>query len=232
MKNNNFFQSLNNSKGFTMAEVLLVIGIIGIVAAYTIPTLVNNTNDAELKTKFKKDFSVLNQANMSIINENGGSLKNLCNTDDHNCLRDLFLPYLNLAKVCDTNASNGNCWHKDGVVKAYAGIITPSVQTWRNNSAAVILNDGTLIKFAMANTACDWNDSGNGNYVCGWIDLDVNGFKPPNVQGKDILSLYVKHNAITPLGGINSYYKPETSCTTTDTTATSGIGCAAKYLMD
>lgn len=48
--------------GFTLAEVLITLGIIGVVAAMTIPTLMSNTGKAEFKTAFKKILSVVNQA--------------------------------------------------------------------------------------------------------------------------------------------------------------------------
>ncbi len=48
--------------GFTLAEVLITLGIIGVVAAMTIPTLISNTNGAQFKTAYKKALSVLNQA--------------------------------------------------------------------------------------------------------------------------------------------------------------------------
>ncbi len=49
-------------QGFTLAEVLITLGIIGVVAAMTIPTLISNTNGAQFKTAYKKSLSVLNQA--------------------------------------------------------------------------------------------------------------------------------------------------------------------------
>ena len=47
---------------FTLAEVLITLGIIGVVAAMTIPTLISNTNGAQFKTAYKKALSTLNQA--------------------------------------------------------------------------------------------------------------------------------------------------------------------------
>ena len=48
--------------GFTMAEVLITIGIIGVVAAITIPLLMQNSNSKKFTTQFKKSLSTLNQA--------------------------------------------------------------------------------------------------------------------------------------------------------------------------
>ena len=47
---------------FTLAEVLITLGIIGVVAAMTIPTLISNTNGAQFKSAYKKALSSLNQA--------------------------------------------------------------------------------------------------------------------------------------------------------------------------
>ena len=48
--------------GFTLAEVLITLGVIGVVAAMTLPTLINKTKGAQYRAKFKKSVSVLNQA--------------------------------------------------------------------------------------------------------------------------------------------------------------------------
>ncbi len=52
--------AMNNA--FTLAEVLITLAIIGVVAAMTMPTLINNTNGAQFKTAYKKALSVLSQA--------------------------------------------------------------------------------------------------------------------------------------------------------------------------
>ena len=48
--------------GFTLAEVLITLVIIGVIAAMTVPTLMNNTQGQEHKTAFKKAISSINQA--------------------------------------------------------------------------------------------------------------------------------------------------------------------------
>jgi len=52
----------NKKSGFTLAEVLITLGIIGVVAAMTIPTLIANTNSAKFKSQFKKTLATLSQA--------------------------------------------------------------------------------------------------------------------------------------------------------------------------
>ena len=50
--------------GFTLAEVLITLGIIGVVAAMTIPTLIANTNSQKFRSQFKKTVSTMNQAGL------------------------------------------------------------------------------------------------------------------------------------------------------------------------
>lgn len=50
--------------GFTLAEVLITLGIIGVVAAMTIPNLIANTNGAKFRSQFKKTLSTLSQAGL------------------------------------------------------------------------------------------------------------------------------------------------------------------------
>ena len=62
---------MRKSLGFTLAEVLITLAIIGVVAAMTIPSVIINTNQQEYKTGLKKAVSVLNQAitmNMALEN--------------------------------------------------------------------------------------------------------------------------------------------------------------------
>ena len=50
---------LKNEKAFTLAEVLITLGIIGIVAEMTIPILMQNVQDAQFKAAMKKTFQYL-----------------------------------------------------------------------------------------------------------------------------------------------------------------------------
>ncbi len=54
----------HKTAGFTLAEVLITLGIIGVVAAMTIPNLIANTNGAKYRSGFKKALSTLSQAGL------------------------------------------------------------------------------------------------------------------------------------------------------------------------
>ena len=63
--------NLKGFRGFTLAEVLITLVIIGFIAAMTIPTLINKTNNQEYVSKLKKAYSTLSQATNRIITEEG-----------------------------------------------------------------------------------------------------------------------------------------------------------------
>lgn len=54
--------------GFTLAEVLITLGIVGVIAALTLPNLMNNTSTAQIGPKLAKGVSAFEQANKTMIN--------------------------------------------------------------------------------------------------------------------------------------------------------------------
>ena len=64
-----FLQNIKD--GFTLAEVLITLVIVGVIAAMTIPTLMNNTNKQEYVSRLKKTYSTMAQATNRIIAEEG-----------------------------------------------------------------------------------------------------------------------------------------------------------------
>lgn len=102
---------MRKSLGFTLAEVLITLAIIGVVAAMTIPSVIVNTNQQEFKTGFKKAVSVLNQAitmNIALENVNPGDLtKDSSTTADESTLMNYFAKRLNVIKETSTLSFGG-----------------------------------------------------------------------------------------------------------------------------
>lgn len=69
------------SKGFTLSEVLITLGIIGVVAAMTIPTLMTKINHIKLKSQFKEGYAILSQA-VKLANDDGWSLSSAKNDSE------------------------------------------------------------------------------------------------------------------------------------------------------
>ena len=163
--------------GFTLAEVLITLGIIGVVAAMTMPTLMNSTNGAQYKTAYKKALSVLSQAvvlNVA-LDDYDMSQTTSTTTNDNASLYNLFNNRMNVVKT-DGNAYTAS----NGASKAKFGDST--------NNYTLYFNDGITFTFpknasqctegnATTDAAANGTDAAPG-YCYGVID--VNGEKNPN----------------------------------------------------
>lgn len=189
---------------FTLAEVLIVLGIMGIIAECTIPTLVTNVQKQISIVSLKKSYSVLSQAYTSVQMDNSGSIKNLCTTNDSDCLANLFKPYLRYISLVSgiPNSTNlPNCWNNNELFAPH------------ELNDCFVLNDGTSVDFDM-----EWSDCAS---RCADINVDVNGLKPPNKWGKDRFLFLLLEDKVIPYN-IN--------CFNGIGTAYDNFGCAYPYL--
>ena len=233
--------------GFTLAEVLITLLIIGVVAALVIPAIINDTQEAEFKTSFKKHYAEINAAYTSLVQDNGGSLKGVyANIFEFS---NAFKEKISYIKFCPVGTA-ANCIpnldeykyldmtngaHPSGCISGlikYPGSV--------NNWTSIILHDGTTITILGWAINCDQSDTYKNNLcssVNAAINIDVNGIKPPNVLGKDLYTILPYEKTIKP-DGISAHMSPYTgsynacdyvhSCSN----SSSGSGCAAKVLRD
>jgi prepilin-type N-terminal cleavage/methylation domain-containing protein len=87
-------------KGFTLAEVLITLAILGFVASLTIPSVVKNYRATQLESQFKKTYSSASQATMKIMVEEGGAVYDFDN--DVNDFRNKFMSYFSVIDDCKT----------------------------------------------------------------------------------------------------------------------------------
>lgn len=148
--------------GFTLAEVLITLGIIGVVAAMTIPTLMNSTGQAEFKTGYKKIISTLNQAITMNVALDSTDFSNLTAGTASGGTMGMFMSRMNLVKTsaaADTDLDNG-----------------ASVNVAAGTNYTLYFNDGMVFGFPQGATNCVTTAiSAN----CRGI-VDVNGIKKPN----------------------------------------------------
>ena len=110
-------------KAFTMAEVLITLGILGVVIAMTLPAMIHKYDITATETRLKKFYSIFNQAILQSVAKNGpfegwqywndaktgedGVVIN--RQEDHKKSFDLYLaPYLKIYKVEKLKYSTGN----------------------------------------------------------------------------------------------------------------------------
>ena len=155
---------------FTLAEVLITLGIIGVVAAMTMPTLLNSTQGAQYRTAYKKVLSVLSQAvvlNVALDDYDLSQATLSQNTDGTSAsLYNLFNNRMNVARVCGGGAATCGANDSWQVGDAKFG----NKQT---NNYTFFFNDGTTLSFPK--TAANCTEAAK----CQGI-LDVNGAKNPN----------------------------------------------------
>ena len=235
MNKTNFVFKKKKKSGFTLAEVLLVITIIGIIASYTIPPLVQNIQDMQLRTAWKSNYSDFSRAAQALASDNDNDLSKVFGSVlDHDNFRDPFLPYLNYIQKCDAgSATTGNtgCWHAANTWYYLSGAMWgASCSTF----SRLVLSNGSLVFFEHKNTTCTGTNTPNDDN-CGLMRIDINGFKKPNMIGKDIFSInLLKNGSILPQGvqGDFWYNKPQYGCDLTADPAAQGYNCSVEVLYE
>ena len=119
------------SAAFTLAEVLITLGIIGVVAAMTMPTLINNINKKHWIAGYKKAYSELSQIHQLLNSETGGSYMAECNDFDDVCLKNLFAEKMKVVESCKGDIPN-KCQEKSTYLDG---------STWNQASGSVNIND-------------------------------------------------------------------------------------------
>lgn len=187
--------------GFTLAEVLITLGIIGIIAEMTIPTLMNNVQDQVLKTSWKKAFSDLSQVTQLISTDNGGTLNGVFANPTQ--FRDKFLEKMAFNKKCDGSNIKNECWNDIGAYNLANHVQFQTDAWWFSPtySTAAVLNNGMTLLFDDNYDVYECNNNTLGSYpYCGTIFVDVNGFKKPNTLGKDVFRIFVYENKTQAFG--------------------------------
>lgn len=218
---------LVGKRGFTLAEVLITLLIIGVVASLTIPAIMNNTKDAEYNTGIKKAYADLSSAIKIIQVNNGGSVAKVGadgGSTGHMELRNDFCSVM-------------TCVKKDMATNIFSGITYKLYEAgnWGGTfnisiDMAAILSNGSLLYFQSYNSC-----TMNGLNVCGYIDIDINGTKGPNMWGKDLYEFYIARQVPTngvysllPAGNNGDIQNPaSTTCVVGN-----GLGCAAVRLSN
>ena len=200
-----------------MAEVLITLGIIGVVATMTIPTLIANYQQKTLNTQFKKVYALINQELLNVQAQYDYVPKCYYGMEtepdkfiysDCASVTEKFFSSLKVTKKCVGNA------YADGCIPEYEGMDT--VATANNPDAEVpdgyedygeyiskgcinfrknaILTSRTVYVLADGTIIIPY-DSCTISGLCAGIRLiavDVNGKKGPNKWGHDLFSFLIR----------------------------------------
>ena len=128
--------------GFTLAEVLVTLTIIGVVASMTVPTLMNSTSTQEYSAGLKKMMSTLNQAITMQYALDGTDMRQYPSVSGENAFDDtdgVAKMLMDRLQVVSTTTSRG-------------GNVLVGTKSVANNNAALYLSDGMVIEFPSAFT--------------------------------------------------------------------------------
>lgn len=174
---------------FTLAEVLVALMIIGVIAAITIPSLVNNANSRQI-------YSMLTKAHMTVSNATGsGEAKYgpLRFWDWNEMISNHYIKSMNVTKWC---AGNEKCLP--------AKYIETSAVThwWRSANWKTFMTTDGMYWAALGDSSCSLKE-GSPLYIkngCAYFEVDVNGIKKPNKHGKDIFGFVITPEGTFPFG--------------------------------
>ncbi len=217
---------MKRQKGFTLAEVLITLGIIGVVAAMTLPTLISNYQKVVLKTQYKKGVSILaNAIQMEMAKnetpgdlfstplakcwENGFGSLNSCLQENSNKLFSIILD------TSDTNFERQiedlvYDYNYDNILSgiffppAYAETIQPN-HPWQMPYFSFMTGDSII--YGYMGPYEDWNNEPMGILVM----MDANGIKKPNKFGHDMFVLVTSKRG--KVADYTKCYIDESSCT-------------------
>lgn len=211
--------SCNIRSGFTLAEVLITLGIIGIVAALTLPSLLSNFRDKVIVNQAKKSYSNFqNVLNKMMADEGYTNYADIFNTDETQLQKvQKFSRYYNSAKVC--SVANQGCG-KRYTVKLASPINNGNggVSKEYFEFPRIVTTDGSAIYFRNIRQNCepftyqaDIKDS-NGfstgekqtitDTRCTTVIFDVNGEnKGPNQYGADIHQVLILPKKLSVIEG-------------------------------
>lgn len=190
--------------GFTLAEILITLGIIGVVAALTAPSLVQNAGNAKVGPTLQKAISTLEIANQQLLTDKeastiGSALGVDFSTRVNNTACDISDAYLEeIVKYISGSSYNESSW----TLQTYDGKqkVEYSAPILTFNNVDVVFTSGVI----ESNSAYVYKPKGSFKGPFYWLTcIDINGNKTkPNTIGKDIFYFVFDNSGkFIPYGG-------------------------------
>ena len=231
-------------RAFTLAEVLITLGIIGVVAALTIPTLISNYNKRQTVTKLKQTYSILSQAlTMAQVKDGDPTTWDVAGiygttVGDPNFNREeaiekfvtkYLVPYMKVSKTYgNANASEIN----------YDGFYAPSgaIANAYTRGYYLLLSNNVLVLTSIGTSNCVGGTNPDGSCVSTEYRniifyVDLNGYSKPNALGKDVF-LMTFNLQNKQFGFYNPGYSNRTSILRNCSTDSSASNCGYLIYLD
>ena len=222
------YYKTNRENAFTLAEVLITLGIIGVVASMTLPAILQNKQNKELQTALLKNYSIIQQVLDRMTLDRGVRPKS--SDFDYLEFAPEFLKYFNRTTMCNegqegcaSKIEDENDSNNKTMIKEYL------TYNKSRNVSTTYFDDGkfrTLTEYYMFE---------NQFPELLIITVDVNGIKKkPNIWGHDLFSFQLlKNGKLIPAGTPNTNFaNKDTYCSAGSTHKLNGIGCTYYAITD
>ena len=201
-------------RAFTLAEVLITLGIIGVVSAMTIPGLMSNYRKKQLENQIKADVSIIKQA-IHFADYDGVSYDIAIKDGSDDSMKEWFDSFLSQhLKVEQICYNQPGCWHKLGIVKSLTGN-SPKYENANGIGGNIItfkIPNGTMFNID-GNTAADMASFGLDTTSDGLtFYFDANGDRNPNKVGIDIYIMVWSSQGLVPAGYNRTPEEVENNC--------------------
>lgn len=220
---------------FTLAEVLITLGIIGVVAAMTLPSVINNTKNKQLESAFKVAYSIFSQTVLNMRQQDGEGLKSRYAVYDkeNEAYPDAEMFYERFYKYSGLKVI-GECKHSSKIMN-----YNNTAEAYTSFSGAGGGKEGFFDALSNGMCASILINAANIN-----LAIDVNGIKRPNRLGHDIFYFYIdKDDRLQPRKMSKLYTDEELEdekfdmvagepCSKSSTQKGNGVGCAYFAVID
>lgn len=180
---------LNNKNAFTLAEMLITLGVIGVVSVLTIPNLIKNYYEKRTVSQLREVQSILSQALRQAEEEYGDvygwGLSYNSSSSDAQIIADNIKPFLKLAQDCGLIDNKGICASNTTYPYLNGGV-------YENNYSML----SNYYKIKLLNGAGVWWRSGSEDSQLIAFFVDVNGKNLPNIIGRDLFGFTYSNNSI------------------------------------
>lgn len=203
-------------KAFTLAEILLVVAIIGTVSVLTVNNAVKSSNTAEKITKLRKTYDILQTAIMAGMDRYGhvyswGYASNETTDEalNRSTINKALMPFLKVEKDCSTGTG---CWTSTFKPNLSSKTIDSNKMYYK----AILANGASIaITFVQMQARTSYSAAGTslyGDYPyddqdCAWVYIDVDGPNKGGCKlGDDVFAFAIMgSHGLFPMGNNHSF---------------------------
>ncbi len=207
-------------RGFTLAEVMIALALIGVIASLTIPTFISGSRNRANAARLATTISAVENAFASMIASE--AVQDLTETEFGSAQTEA-----NLGKYLKLSGSGGN-------LATYYGTNAPFRTLNRANSQPAVTTifqgkNGALLIYGAHNIAAAEGHPGS----IGRLTIDVNGSAQPNVWGRDVFYFRIGNDGMLyPAGGQRFTAIDPTGAGFSCSGNVRNQGCTAKLIED